>query len=198
MNKFFRKLLFLMFATLSLTAATSCENDDYPAELDFVGDSLVARWDLQQSFSSLVTNNYGLSGAGIDYVEGLAGRFPGKTIVVLIGTNNSDLFTSEESRQQYADRYLAAIKALGASKVYLYQLLPRDFETDREGINDDIRAFNDIIAARIACDSQFRYLKVFDNFINPHGSIKVEYYNDRLHLSPAGYEILSNELFKAL
>lgn len=192
--KFLRLLLFMILSGIMLT---SCDDElDEKTTLTFVGDSLVARWDLQSCFSSLNTVNSGLSGARIDYIRSFAGKLDGLNIVVLIGTNDWAEFSHDV--ETYAEIYLGAIVATGARKIYLYDVLPREFENDPDGINDFIRDFNASVAGKVGNYPHIVYMPVFDCFLDKEISIISEYYSDGLHLSPQGYEILSGKLFEQL
>lgn len=140
--------------------------------------------------------NYGVSGAGIDYIEGNAGRFTGKQVVVVIGTNNINNMVPDRI-EKFAERYMAAIKGLGASRVYLYSLHPRNFSSDRSDVNTDVAGFNDLIRARVSEVPSIVYLDVYSDFFHK-GEPNPQLYYDRLHLSPYGYEILVSALKKAL
>lgn len=172
-------------------------NDDATTlSLDFIGDSIIARWDIDEYFPTWQVYNYGVSGAGIDYIEGNAGRFVGKQVVVVIGTNDIN-YMAPNRIEKYTERYMTAIKGLGASRVFLYSLHPRNFSSDRSDVNKDVVAFNDLIRARVTEEPSIVYLNVYCDFLyegepNPH------LYYDRLHLSPYGYEILVSALNKAL
>ena len=172
-------------------------NDDATTlSLDFIGDSIIARWDIDEYFPTWHVYNYGVSGAGIDYIEGNAGRFIGKQVVVVIGTNDIN-YMAHDRIEKYIERYMSAIEGLGASRVYLYSLHPRNFSSDHSDVNTDVVAFNDHIRTKMSEVPSIVYLDVYSNFLyegepNPH------LYYDRLHLSPYGYEILVSALNKAL
>lgn len=155
--------------------------------LDFVGDFMIERWALDDYFDTWITQNYGRSGAGIDYIEMLNGRFNSRQIVVMIGTNDNECFT-EKLREEYASRYIKAIRALGANIIYLFSILPCAFNR-----NNEIKDFNNLIKQQINCDSKFVYIDLYAQFIN-QGVIKRQLYCDGLHLSPFGYQILTNDL----
>ena len=176
----------------------SC-NDDPGAPLYFIGDSIVARWDVEEYFPSFTTYNLGVSGAGIDYIESLSGTQKGHNAVIMIGTNNYWLYNSEASLKNYAVRYLDAIENLRAEHVYLYSVLPRDAESDPEDINDIIIRFNDYIQQLIAGNSNITYINVYHDFTYRNStSIDPELYSDRLHLSSLGYEKLAAALLDVL
>lgn len=185
------------FLVLAVSLLSACDSQlDEETTLSFVGDSIIARWDLQSSFSSWITYNLGVSGSGIGYIEDLSGRMTGRNVVLLIGTNDSRLMADPETRREYEEKYVDAIVGLRAEKTYLFEVLPRDFSGDDPAVNDHIRAFNEEIAAKISAFPSITYLKVYDDFTGADGKIREEYYNDGLHLSPQGYEILASCLFK--
>lgn len=164
--------------------------------LDFIGDSIIARWDIDEYFPTWQVYNYGVPGAGIDYIEGNAGRFVGKQVVVVIGTNDIN-YMAPDRIEKYTERYMSAIKDLGASRVYLYSLHPRNFSSDRSDVNKDVVAFNDLIRARVSEVPSIVYLDVYTDFLY-EGEPNPRLYYDRLHLNPYGYEILVSALKKAL
>lgn len=186
----------ILVAFAALFLLSSCSDDVKDARLDFVGDSIVARWDLAEYFPSRLVYNYGKSGAGIEYLESLAGRFAGRNVVVMIGTNNNYLFV-ETDREDYARRYVDAITALDAKRVYLYSVLPRDFTSDRDDVNDDIAEFNAVVKRMVESMPAIVYMDVYDDFLHD-GNIDFQLYSDKLHLSPYGYEILTKTLLQEL
>lgn len=191
-----RYLRDILVAFAALVLMSSCSDDVKDARLDFIGDSIVARWDLAEYFPSRLVYNYGKSGAGIEYIESLAGRFAGRNVVVMIGTNNNYLFVESE-REDYARKYVDAINALDAKRVYLYSVLPRDFTSDRDDVNDDIAEFNAVVKRMVESMPAIVYMDVYDDFLHD-GKIDFQLYSDKLHLSPYGYEILTKTLLHEL
>lgn len=190
------RLLKSFFIALIALIAPSCEDKDADATLDFIGDSLVAGWDLPAYFPSRIVQNYGKNGATIDYLEQYAGSFAGRIVVIEIGTNDC-----RQMAPQYVDtysrRYMEAVIGLGAKKVYLFSVLPRDLVNDLPDVNSYISTFNEIIKQKSKEYTQITYINVYSNFLQ-HGSPNPGLYKDGMHLSPAGYEILSAALIKAL
>lgn len=174
----------------------NCNDNGTVLRLDFIGDSIIARWDIDEYFPTWQVNNYGVSGAGIDYIEGNAGRFVGKQVVVVIGTNDINHMTPDRI-EKYAERYMSAIEGLGASKVYLYSLHLRNFSSDRSDVNTDVVDFNECIRAKVSEVTSIVYLDVYNDFFYG-GEPNPRLYYDRLHLNPYGYEILVSALKKAL
>lgn len=172
-----------------LSYICACSQDDEQT-IAFIGDSLVARWDLQEYFPSYKTENYGASGSGIAHIEDYRGFFSGEEVVVIIGTN--DLKRIKSNELEYAVRYVDAVLQLGAGKVYLYSIFPRSFKNDPNSINNKILRINNYIKSKID-STKILYIDVFDD-LSKGDSIDMQYSYDGLHLSTYGYELISSRL----
>ena len=181
-------------AALFLLLIEACLSDDDEEDLAFIGDSLVARWDLQEYFPSRHTGNYGVSGSGIAHIEDYKGYFVDKDVVVIIGTNDLEHVKSDEA--EYAERYVDAVLQLGAEKIYLFSIFPRSFENDADSINYKVARINGLIKERIDSTS-VHYIDVFDD-LSKGDSIDMQYSYDGLHLSTYGYELISSRLKELL
>lgn len=193
MNRYISIIVLIIAAVLQ-----SCD-DNSISQLYMIGDSIIARWDADESLNMAVTHNLGVSGSGIAYVEQLAGTQKEHDVVMICGTNDlGAVYLGETTAAEYAIRYINAIENLDAHKVYLFSILPRDFNNQPD-YNGTIRAMNEAIQERITNNnsSNIVYLDVFDRFMDGD-HIDYELYSDGLHLSPQGYEILSSELRKHL
>ena len=173
---------------------SSCEEED--KRLTFIGDSIVARWDLEVSFPSYVVENKGVSGSGIASFENYAHKFSGEDIVVIIGTNDLGRIT-DETMASYARKYVQQIIATDAHEIYLYSILPRNFKSDSPTVNEKIRELNALIKKEAEGYANIVYIDAFTRFINKD-KIEMQYSYDGLHLSPYGYEILSEFLISNL
>lgn len=194
MINFFKRFF---MASIAAMAFFSCDNDSMDT-LAFVGDSEVARWDLPYYFPTRIVENHGRSGAGIDYIESLAGKFKDKTVVVVIGTN--DLYKLiDGGLDLYALRYVEAIKGLGADRTFLYSIFPRNFASDMVDFNDIIRQLNKVVKTLVTEDVSFTYIPVFDDLYSSETkSINHQYSYDGLHLNDFGYELISKKLTQLL
>lgn len=164
--------------------------------IDFVGDSIVARWDINADFPSYYVYNYGVGGSGINLIESYRSKFQGNDVVVLTGTNDNPLFTNSR-RKEYAQRYVSSILGLTEKQVYLFSVLPRNFKGDRNEINNDIKEFNNLVYELVKDIDRVTYLDVFEDFMKD-GDINYKYFSDSLHPNIFGYEILSQKLLKSL
>lgn len=194
MIKKIRNIILTSIATVVVSCLMSGCDDKDIKELYFVGDSIISRWDLDEYFQHYVTNNQGVSGAGIDYIESLGQTETGHDVVVMIGTNNMSVDLDTEA---YANRYVDAIMALDARRVFLYSVLPRDFNGEQEALLPVIKRFNTTVRSLVAGESSVCYIDVYDKFM-VGGHIDYGLYYDRLHLTSSGYEILAKALEEKL
>lgn len=191
-----RKILIFILMAFSVTLS-GC--DDNPVYYNFLGDSLIARWDLQESFPVLLTENYGESGSGIEHIRQYAGRFDNQNLIILSGTNNLDGTYTDERIEDYAKSYLTAVTATGGNPIYLISVLPRRFGSDEEATNEVIDKFNASVKRRIAEENinGIIYVDVHDKLLKD-GKLNMQFSYDGLHLNSYGYEILTDELNKYL
>lgn len=191
-----RLFKFFFLTILSLLLLNGCENTENDKVYDFIGDSLIARWPLDETFPSQLVYNYGKSGAGIDYIKENINRFNGKDVVVMIGTNDNKYF-SQDYVQTYVDEYLETITRLTDKTIYLFSVLPRKFTHDSENINTRITSFNSLVIKKLQSYPNIVYIDVFNDFMDK-GHINYQYYSDGLHLNIYGYEVLSKHLLKVI
>lgn len=196
-----RTVRFLLVAIASLTASllSGCHED--AVTYRFIGDSIIKRWDLQSSFPTLVTENCGLSGSGLEHLQSYAGRCHGRQVVVVCGTNDCWIPSTQEEVADYADKYVDALMALDADRVYVFSILPRRYENDPEKqYNDNIRMMNRAISAEIAnrLIGTVCYLDVYNLFLGKDGLLNMNLVYDGLHPNPEGYEILTRALNKQI
>lgn len=183
------KVIVAIFLSILYAA---CDDEVKTVELDFIGDSLVDGWKVEKSFPSYITSNYGVSGARIEYIESMAGKFTDRTVVVLIGTNDK-FQLADDTRSDYVKRYVEAIVSLNARKMYLISVLPREKDSDVKNFNEDIWQFNIMVQQEIKTISNIEYVDVYNNFLD-NGQLIHKYFKDGLHLNDSGYKLLSKLL----
>lgn len=195
MRPFILKIIIGIATFISLL--TSCERDSLDHKIDFIGDSIVARWDVNQAFPTRLTNNAGVGGSGIQLLEAHSGAFGSENVVVLSGTNDNSMLASDSKRLEYARRFVDAVLKLSSGRIFVFSVLPRDFQGDRKGINADILAYNELLKEMLSKQSRIVFLDVYHSFKDGE-SIDIRYYSDGLHLNESGYEILNERLRNAL
>ncbi len=186
-----------LFILLTMMAAIlgSCGGDsDLNKVYSFVGDSLIARWDLSYFFPACLTRNDGVSGSGVQYLESLGGKYAGGRVVVLSGTNDLGLVPSGDE-QAYAERFVEAVSNLGAGRVIVISIPPRSRNWCHNELDDNtrIRAMNASIAKECGTRPGFTYVDVFDLLMRD-GYLNGEYTHDGLHMSEQGYEIITKKI----
>lgn len=174
----------------------SCNKFDERAMIVFIGDSLIARWDVENSFPAYKTCNWGLGGGHIEWIEEHEGALRGKTSVVLIGTNDVKNL-SKSQIESYASRFVNAVLGMKADRVILISILPRNCESDIENINQQIVELNRLIADKVKDEKTITYCNVFSKF-EKDGTLNMNLSYDGIHLNQYGYEILSSEIKKYL
>lgn len=188
--------LSVLTITLMAFGWTSCASDMEDPKIDFVGDSIVARWDINQDFPSFYVYNYGVGGSGVELLESYKSKFNGNDVVVLSGTNDNYSLTLDR-RDEYAKKYISAILSLTDRRIFLFSVLPRSFDGDRSQINCDIQDFNLQIQNLVRNIGRITYLDVYSDFMKGE-SIDMRYFSDGLHPNTIGYEILTQKLLEAL
>lgn len=208
----FLKTVVMWIAIVAMSfPVCSCSDDEPTPEPEpepkgsmvFIGDSLIDNWTLENNFPGRGYINLGLSGANIHYIQKWQGRFQNDTVVVMIGTN--DLFRilmQMYTVTGYADIYWDALEKLGASRIYLYSLIPRgDFFTIENDYDSLIPALNEEIKKRLPDHSNVIYMDVYDKFLD-NGKLIEDYYwkesGDLLHVDQDGYDVLAAAFEKAL
>lgn len=181
---------------LILTMLSSCESMSID-KMTFLGDSIIAKWDVAEEFPGWITENFGKSGCSASYLDIFAGKMQGKEITILVGTNDMPGLT-ETGKDTYAQEYINSILSLQASHIYLFSILPR--ETDASDIltNNKIKDVNAAIRGLIKPYPTITYVDVYDDFITGSHVIDALYEPDGLHINNAGYAILQKKLISAI
>lgn len=171
---------------------TGC-NDKDDVKYAFVGDSFIARWDIEASYPSKIVFNYGKSGSGLDYIQTVGSKLSGSyCAVVLCGTNN--LVAINQDANAYARLFVEAIETWPCERIIVLGLLPRDFGPDAEWFNDQIVDYNKVLKLTIGqsnAKDRIVFANFHDYFTGPDGKLAPEYTSDGLHLNFRGYELLT-------
>ncbi len=181
----------------------ACSNEYEETDLCFVGDSITELWDLDFYFPEFSIVKLSKSGTKVQDVFGWdVGSCEGKKTVVLIGTNDVGkvAMDSGKIKERIESRYIEMLKKIPYESVVVVSVLPRNLHYNQsENINKYIESFNQGLKARVMLEVEGgSFVNVFPFFLEDGYAIKKELFNDGLHPSPAGYEILSNELKKFL
>lgn len=184
-------IIMMLFAV----TAVSCDGPQGDTTYSFIGDSIVARWDLGTYFPSFIARNDGLSGSGVEYLESRSGTLAGNTVIVLSGTNDLGVLARADIADEYAERFLKAVKALGGERSLVISILPRN---TYDWADEHITAVNAAVKKAIAGYPDFVYIDAYPAFLYDGTKINPQYSYDGLHLSPEGYEQLTHIVIKEL
>lgn len=162
-------------------------------ELVFLGDSITSRWPqelLEKHFGAYRPVNLGVGG---DRVQNVIWRLqrtpleatPLKALVLLIGTNNSGAFTSEEIAGGIQKLVKMVEEKAPEAKVLILGVFPRG-----PAINDPKNARIHALNAKLkdlADGKKVFYLDVGPSLAEPDGSIPREVMPDQLHVALPGF-----------
>ncbi|HHY82433.1 MAG TPA: lysophospholipase [Clostridiales bacterium] len=179
-----------------------------PGQAVFVGDSITQEYPLEEMFRGHMTvYNRGIGG---DTTKGLLTRLkesifelaPSK-LFLLIGTN--DLVFGDPNAMHVPGNIGICIdevkKRLPNCRIYLISILPVN-NTKHPKINHDavsirsnelIRKVNSRLQV-LAEEKCITYIDMFSRMLDDNGNLALEYTREGLHLSPRGYEVMTNAL----
>lgn len=168
---------------------------DYEVDVAFLGDSLTDGYDLEKYYPQYLTVNRGIGG---DTTFGLENRLKTsvydlkpKVAVLLIGANNFDtMFDNYE-------RILIGLKDnLPETKIVLLSLTSMG---GKWGKNNQKAAYNNVKIKLLAEKYGYEFVDLYTPLFNLEtGEIYAEYTSDGGHLTPAGYEVLTNTVTPVL
>ena len=193
-------------------------NESKHFDIVFCGDSITHNWSRAPTkkqvfgldvwtneFADLKVLNCGFGGDRVETLHwrlanGELNGYRADAFCVLIGTNNR-----QNESKEIAEGVIAVVKRIKAahpeSKIILMTILPRDDINPPKvdaAVIERVRGVNPYLERFAAGDEQVTILDL-DRFLqNQDGSLKSEYYLDRIHLNPAGYRIWARELKKLL
>ena len=173
--------------------------------LAFIGDSITHAWEgngkevWDQFYGDRGAINLGIGGDRTEHViwrltHGNFDKLQPKVAVLMIGTNNTGHFMQEPA--EVAVGVERILEILGnrspQTKVVLLGIFPRgDGPFDETRINN--QAINQRIR-RLADGERIHWLDVGNVFLSDDGTLPAEIMPDKLHLSPAGYQLWAEAL----
>jgi len=187
-----------------------------PARVVFVGDSITQGWEgggndaWTKHIAPLGALNLGNSGDRTENVlyrlaQAPLTRLNPKHVVLLIGTNNLGHGTSNATETLAGVRAVAEMlhaQCEGAT-IHILEIFPRgeqinNMRGDICQINQALRAFVRDDAANHGGKTRYAMNAVGDTFLNADGSISKDIMPDALHLSPKGYQMWAEGIYKQI
>ena len=174
-------------------------------DIIFIGDSIVEYYPLQELFGTAKTIvNRGIRGYQTKLLlENLDAHLYGDAvdqIVLLIGTNDIGKDIPMNDALDNLERVIQSIaREYPLSQIKLLSILPvnegeRYKQTVYIRTNEKIREWNQAYEALTSAYMQVDFVPVYDSLTDSEGQLKSAYTTDGLHLSVAGYQVLSEAL----
>lgn len=174
-------------------------------DIIFIGDSIVEYYPLQELFGDAMTIvNRGIRGYQTRLLlENLDAHLYGDAvdqIVLLIGTNDIGKDVSMNETLDNLERVIQSIaREYPLSQIKLLSILPvNEGEKYKQTVyirtNEKIREWNQAYEALASAYMQVDFVPVYDSLTDTEGQLKKDYTTDGLHLSVAGYQVLSEAL----
>ena len=159
----------------------------------FLGDSITQGWgaDFKGKFPGMKLANRGIGG---DTTRGMLIRLAEdvldlnpSAVVLLLGTNDIEVGVDPEAIARNFQKILAAIKARHPqTPIVLCRMFPSSAEKSRP--TDTIKRVNALYDAAVKGDPQVIVLDTWTLFADAKGDANPAWFNDLLHLNPAGYD----------
>ena len=174
-------------------------------DMIFIGDSIVEYYPLQELLGTAKTIvNRGIRGYQTRLLlENLDAHLYGDAvdqIVLLIGTNDIGKDIPMNEALNNLERVIQSIaRDYPLSQIKLLSILPvnegeRYKQTVYIRTNEKIREWNQSYEALASVYMQVDFVPVYDSLTDTEGQLKKDYTTDGLHLSVAGYQVLSEAL----
>lgn len=171
----------------------------------FIGDSIVEYYPLQELFGTAKTIvNRGIRGYQTKLLlENLDAHLYGDAvdqIVLLIGTNDIGKDIPINEALDNLERVIQSIaRDYPLSQIKLLSILPvNEGEKYKQTVyirtNEKIREWNQAYEALVSAYMQVDFVPIYDSLTDSEGQLKKDYTTDGLHLSVAGYQVLSEAL----
>lgn len=183
----------LFLSLLVIMGLCACDKEIEDVKLYFIGDSMVANWDVSRFFPSRIVENRGKDGIGIKELSDQQISFPQDDFIVLVGTNDIKPSMTDEQLDAYVSQYTEVIGHLDAKQVFIISVLP----TSNAEKNQMIQRFNKHIQKFFSNSSKIIFINCYDDFERA-GVLKDELSRDGLHLNDYGYMLLTERVKERL
>jgi len=160
----------------------------------FVGDSLFVKWQsIQTDFPGYTVLNRGFGGSRMSDLLHYTDRIviPYKPRLIIVGEGDNDIHDGRTTEEilAYMRAFVDKVRtALPNTRIAIYSLTPSPARWNEA---ESAKHANRIIRDYIATQNDVVFLDLFDSYLGPDGRPREELFvEDRLHYSPAGYQVL--------
>jgi hypothetical protein len=167
----------------------------------FTGSSTIRLWDLVKSFPDWKATNSGFGGSEIRDVTHFADRlvFKHEPRAIVFYAGDNDINSGRMPEQVLADFQAfaeVAQKVLPKTRIYFIAIKPSPARWAKYEVQSNANA---LVKEFCAKHDRLSYVDVVRLLLGPEGKPREELYvKDRLHLSPAGYKILTDAVKKVM
>lgn len=168
----------------------------------FLGDSITYYYDLEEFFPDEPVINSGImgniTGDILNDMEKRVYQFNPSKVFLLIGTNDLDRGREVEDIVTDIKRIVDAIKAnRPQAEIYIESIYPinQNVEDTKAANrdNEDIQAINESLQTYCQ-EEKIEYIDLYGDLADEDGNLKEEYTEDGLHISEAGYEVITDKI----
>jgi lysophospholipase L1-like esterase len=177
------------------------------ARVLFLGDSITAGWGAKkqiwdEAFGKYSPANFGIGGDRTQHVlwritNGEFDGFTPKTVVLMIGTNNSGTDSAEDIAAGVTKIVETIRQKSPGTKVLLLAVFPRGEMVAPNPVREKLAAVNATIA-KLDDGKSVHYLDIGTKFLEANGTLTREVMPDLLHLSEKGYQIWADAISPTL
>ena len=164
----------------------------------FTGSSTIARWKtLAQDFPGQPVINRGFGGSELCDATHFADRiiFPYAPKKVFLRAGGNDIANGKSAEQVFADfqEFVALVHAkLPATEIYFISWSPSGLRWKQ---HDKEKALNTMVADFVRGKAHLQYVETYDLPLGADGLPRPELFvEDKLHFSPAGYQLLAERV----
>ena len=163
----------------------------------FTGSSTIRRWKLAENFPGMPYENCGFGGSQTRDVVHFAPRillpFKPKTIVFYSGDND---INKKRTPEQVAEDFKAFVNFIHKDnpKAKIILLGIKHSAKRNEQMADQKKA-NALLESYCKTNAQLTFVDIAPLFLDSSGQLKADHFeDDKLHLNPKGYEVLSEKI----
>jgi lysophospholipase L1-like esterase len=179
-------------ATIKKFEEADAKAQPAPGGIVFVGSSSIRLWRLSEGFPDLPVINRGFGGSqladSVRYADRIVTPYRPRVVVLYAGDNDIAAGKSPETIRDDYRNFVAAVRAkLPCTKIVFISIKP---SPSRWKLADKAREANRLIREDQRCDRCQSFVDVWPDMLGADGQPRAELFvADKLHLSPAGYEI---------
>jgi lysophospholipase L1-like esterase len=167
----------------------------------FAGSSSIVRWDLKKSFPGRGYLNVGFGGSAVrdsaHFAHRLIGQLKPKTVVFYAGDNDIGADRTPEQVRDDFKAFVAAVRADAPKARVLFISVKPSLKRWKQF--DAQTKANALVKRVVASDPTLGYIDVVPAMLGADGTPNPDLFvEDKLHLSPKGYEIWTAAVNKAL